>query len=273
MRKENSLGTFKHFLGVLLLLPVFLIDCGKREHGVVLTLAGSTSVQPFAEKLADVYMESHPSVLINVQGGGSTAGVQAVKEGVAHIGMCSRELKPEEKCLCPIVIARDGLAIIVHPTNPVSNLSIHQIRDLFSGKIRNWREVGGPYMVVRVITREEGSGTRGAFQELIMQETEITPDALVQDSNGAVREVVASDPNIIGYISLGLVDHRVKAVEVEGVPPTESNIVAGRYRLVRPFLFLCSGVLKGAAAEFVEFVLSTEGQRLLAQEGLVPVRQ
>jgi len=269
----------------MILLPALLWGCGKRDHGSVLTLAGSTSVQPFAEKLADEYMAKHPEVLINVQGGGSTAGIQSVKEGVANIGMCSRNLKESEKNgLVPIEIARDGLAVIVNPENPVNvfNLSIAQIRGLFSGQIKSWREVAPTQapsegdLKVRVITREDGSGTRGAFQELVMGETEISDDALVQDSNGAVREVVAGDRNIVGYISLGLVDPErrifrdsVRAVMIDGVKPTEENILKGQYKFSRPFLFLTQGPASGVATGFIQFVLSPEGQDLLGKEGLV----
>ena len=268
----------------MILLSALLGSCGKRDHGAVLTLAGSTSVQPFAEKLADEYMAQHPEVLINVQGGGSTAGIQTVKEGVANIGMCSRNLKEGEKgdLNPPIVIARDGLAVIVHPDNPVADLTLAQIRGLFSGQIRDWREVGvkgipgAKDLKVRVITREDGSGTRGAFQELVMGETEISDDALVQDSNGAVREVVAGDRNIVGYISLGLVDPAgrifrdpVRAVMIEGAKATEENIKEGKYKFSRPFLFLTKGPTTGAAADFIQFVLSSKGQAMLAQEGLV----
>jgi phosphate transport system substrate-binding protein len=195
-----------------------------------------------------------------------------VKEGVCNIGTCSRPLKKDERDLTATVIARDGIAIIVHPTNPVTDVTVEQICALFSGKVRNWREIGGPDMPVRIITREDGSGTRGAFQELIMEKTEIADDALVQDSNGAVREVVAGDPNIVGYISLGLVDKRVKALKVQGISPTEQSIAEGRYKFVRPFLFLTRGPATGEAAQFIAFVLSAEGQKLLQREGLVSAR-
>jgi phosphate transport system substrate-binding protein len=272
MQERSLAAKIGLFLPLTILLPALLWGCGRQEHGSVLTLAGSTSVQPFAEKLADEYMAVHPDCLINVQGGGSTAGIQTVKEGVANIGMCSRELKENEKeGLVRTEIARDGLAIVVHPTNRVDNLTVEQIRDLFSGQIRNWAQVGGDDMPVRVITREDGSGTRGAFQELLMKETEISADALVQDSNGAVREVVAGDRNIIGYISLGLVDKRVKKLRIDGMEATEENAKNKVYKFSRPFLFLTQGPAGGAASEFIRFVTSEEGQRLLAKEGLVTI--
>ncbi len=271
MQRQGIVRAARCVAAVLLVMAV--LGCGRRENGPTLTLAGSTSVQPFVEKLADEFMAAHPDILINVQGGGSTAGVQSIREGIADIGMCSRSLKKDEQDLTATVIARDGLAVIVHPSNSVESLTVEQVRDLFAGQVRSWREAGGPDKVVRLITREEGSGTRAAFQELIMKEVEISDAALVGDSNGAVREVVVGDPNIVGYISLGLVDNRVKAVKVDGVSPSEENILGGQYKLVRPFLFLTKGAARDLAGQFMQYVLSREGQEHLVREGLVSVRQ
>ncbi len=260
-------------------LPFFLLSCNSSENqassaSAQVTLAGSTSVEPFAELLAEQYMHSHPGApAINVQGGGSTAGVRAALSGAADIGMSSRNLKPEEAAqgLITQVIARDAIAVIVHPANPVDDLSLAQVRGIFSGQITNWREVGGVDRRIVVITREEGSGTRGAFEELVMEEEPITLSALRQDSNGAVRVVVASDRYAIGYISLGLVNHQVKAVRLNGVEASVESVRDGSYGLSRPFLFLWKGELSASARDFVDYVLSPEGQEILAREGLVTV--
>jgi phosphate transport system substrate-binding protein len=185
--------------------------------------------------------------------------------------MSSRELKPEEKDLSETVIARDGLAVIVHPSNPVSDLSLVQVQNIFNGNIRRWELLGGLAGTVTVVTREEGSGTRGAFQELVMKKSRIYSGAVVEDSNGTVREIVANDPNSIGFMSLGLVNDRVKALRLDGVEPTRAAIDAKRYKLVRPFLFVTSGPPGPDAGDFIVFVLSEEGQKLIAQEGLIPV--
>ncbi len=260
-------------------LPFFLPACKPQGEAAVssssqVTLAGSTSVEPFAELLAERYMDSHPDApAINVQGGGSTAGVRAALSGAADIGMSSRNLKPEEAAqgLTTQVIARDAIAVIVHPDNPVDNLSLAQVRGIFSGEIRNWRQVGGADRRIVVITREEGSGTRGAFEELVMDEEPITLSALRQDSNGAVRVVVAGDRYAIGYISLGLVNHQVKAVRLDGVEASVESVRDGSYGLSRPFLFLWKGELSASARAFIDYVLSPEGQSILAKEGLVTV--
>jgi len=247
------------------------MGCQRSRAGI--TVAGSTSVEPFAELLAEEYMLQHPKSRIYVQGGGSTAGIEAVRTHAAQIGMSSRPLMAEEKNLYSVTIAKDAIAIIVHPTNPIENLSPDQIREVFSGKIRNWRELGGSNHPIDIVTREEGSGTRESFQKFVMEKEDISLGALVQDSNGAVRQVIANDPSAIGYISLGLVNEQVKAVKIAGLEPNLTNVYNGKYTLVRPFLFVFNGEPVGEAKSFLEFVLSPQAQKLLVKEGLVPVLQ
>jgi phosphate transport system substrate-binding protein len=261
----------------IVIAAVFLITagCGKSGdagHEGVLTIAGSTSVQPFAEKIAETYMAAHPGISINVQGGGSTAGVKAAETGAAQIGMSSRHLKPEEEHLRQFTIAYDGIAIVVNAANPVQALSREQVAAIFAGEVDSWARLGGADHAIHFVTREEGSGTRGAFEEMVMGKKSIAPRALVQDSNGAVREIVASDRHALGYISLGLVDGRVRAVSVDGVAPSHDSIVSKRYAVVRPFLFLSREEPRGDAKAFVDYILGPEGQRLLGLEGLVPVQ-
>jgi phosphate transport system substrate-binding protein len=246
--------------------------CSLTDSESDLTVAGSTSVQPFADKWAEVYMEHHKGTSINIQGGGSSAGIQAVRSGAAAIGMSSRPLKTDEQDLKTIVVARDGLAIIVHPSNPLQGLALSDVKRIFAGDIPNWRALGYADREVTVVTREEGSGTRGAFQELVMGPTRIYRRAIVQDSNGTVREIVAHDPYAIGYISLGLVNEQVKALELDGIYPGEEAIEDGLYPLVRPFLFLTDGPVDGLARHFIDFVLSPEGQALIVSEGLIPAK-
>lgn len=259
-------------VGLLLTLPA-LGGC-RREAGVhTVTLAGSTSVQPFAELLAEVFMSRHPEISVNVQGGGSSAGIEAALTGAADIGMSSRHLQPaEEARVRPVLIARDAVAVVVHPSNPVAELTREQVRDIFAGRIRNWSQVGGPARPIHVILREEGSGTRASFEEMIMEDAEPDPRALVQDSNGAVRETVAHDPGAIGYISLGLVDERVKAVAIDGMTPSVQAVLEGRYRLVRPFLFVLRGEPRPPARLFLDFVLGPR-QAILQEEGLIPAAE
>jgi phosphate transport system substrate-binding protein len=260
-------------LGLILLAAIALAPaCGQREHhSQTMTIAGSTSVQPFAEKLAEIYMQHHPGLLINVQGGGSSAGIMAVQQRAADIGASSRELNSSEKTLHETVIAWDGIAVIVNPACGLDDLSLEKLRQIFTGQITDWSALGLKPHGMHVITREEGSGTRTAFEELVMKKTEITQQALVQDSNGAVREIVANDPNAIGYISCGLINNQVKALAIDGVSPSGTNIKKNTYTLTRRFLFVTLQEPAGQVKDFDDFVLSQKGQMLLEKEGLIGV--
>jgi phosphate transport system substrate-binding protein len=264
-------------LGFLIcLLSIFLViqlnvGCQRSKAGI--TVAGSTSVQPFAELLAEEYMSRHPQSHIYVQGGGSTAGIEAVRIRAANIGMSSRSLLPDEKDLYVVTIAKDAIAIIVNPKNPTRNLSLDHVRGVFSGKIKNWRELGAPPHPIVLVSREEGSGTRESFQKFVMGKEEISLESLVQDSNGAIRQVVSNDPYAIGYISLGLVNENVRPLQISGVEPSLTNIETGKYTLVRPFLFVLNGQPEEEVKSFLEFVLSPPAQELLSKEGLVAVRK
>lgn len=267
-------------LAVLVLLTG--VHC-RRGGGSGITVAGSTSVQPFAERLAELYMHAHPGGKVNVQGGGSSAGIRAVRNGVCEIGMSSRELHGDESTLTAIPIAYDAIVIIVNAGNPIRNLTVSKARAVFAGRIRNWQELGGPNLKITVVTREEGSGTRASFEEHVMADNDqlasadrshepFAADALVQDSNGAVREIVAADEAAIGYISAGLVDSRVRALSLDGIPASEENILNGTYPISRRFLFLTTSPVCAAAQSFIDFTLSDSGQQALAEEGLFRVR-
>lgn len=238
--------------------------------GGSITMAGSTSVQPFAEQWAEQYQEKNPGVKITVQGGGSTAGIKAVVDGAAQIGMCSREIHDDEKATVrAVVVALDGQTIIVHPANTVEDLKIDQVRDIYLAKITNWKELGGPDKKITVVTRENGSGSRGAFEELVMGKgNQIVSAALVQDSQGAVKQMVSSDASAIGYVSHGVVDASVKGLKIGGVAPGAETIKNKTYPIVRPFLFLTKTEPTGAIKAFIDWVVGSEGQALGAKAGL-----
>lgn len=261
-------------LGLVTILLLALSGCGPQTNAQEqqLTLTGSTSVTPFAEQLAERFEQQNPGTKINVQGLGSSAGIQAAENGTVEIGMSSRDLQAEEAAqLEPVEIARDALAIIVHPSNPVVNLTAQQVRDIFTGRVQNWRDVGGNDAPVVIVTREAGSGTYGAFEELVMEGELPSSDALRQGSNGAVRQIIAGDPNAIGYISLGIVDASVKAIAIDQVQAAHETVLSGQYKLVRPFLFVRrkNANLSPLANAFLQYVLSPEGQQELVQAGLV----
>jgi phosphate transport system substrate-binding protein len=260
--------------GVMILCCLTALGCSSKTSAKthLLTIAGSTSVQPFAEKLAEIYMDIHSKLVINVQGGGSTAGIKACREKAADIGTSSRELHEDENDLTKIIVARDGIAVIVNPQNPVKSITVDDLRGIFSGKIRSWARLGWIDKPIYFVNREEGSGTRDAFEHLVMKKTEISDEALVQDSNGSVREIVASDPQSIGYISFGVVNHQVKALAVNGIQPTLATIKSNQYTLTRPFIFTLPPKPTPLARQFIDFVLSREGQGILEKEGLVGIR-
>jgi phosphate transport system substrate-binding protein len=255
----------------LLWMMLLLAACGQSDAGGI-TITGSTSVTPFAEHLAELYQKQHAGVAINIQGLGSSAGIRAALDGVAEIGMSSRALEPDEADqLEQIVIARDALAVVVNPSNPVASLTTAQIQAIFGGQIRSWDALGGPSMPITVVSREAGSGTFSAFEELVMKGTPIATLGLRQGSNGAIRQIVAQDPNAIGYISLGIVDPTVKALAIDNIEPSIEHVEAGTYKLVRPFLFVWrkGQPLSPLGQAFFDYVMSTEGQDELQKAGLV----
>lgn len=256
-----------------LLCATFLFGCSRAEVGVI--IAGSTSVQPYAEILAEEFTQILSDTEIDVQGGGSAAGITAAESVTADIGMSSRNLKEKEleRGLWWTEIARDGLAVIVHPDNPVIDLTFEQIRDIYAGKILNWNQVGGKSAKIHLIAREEGSGTRSAFEDLLMEDERITPKAIVQNSNGSVKQLVANDRDAVGFISLGLVNDQVTALSLNGVAATHDNIVNGSYDLYRPFLFITKSEPTGVVKQFIQFVLSDNGQKILQRKGLIPVKE
>jgi len=271
-----NMKTKLKILIILALLTCLLTACTGitvQEHNII--VAGSTSVQPYAEKLAELYMAGNAGSVIDIQGGGSSAGITAAETGTANIGMSSRLLKEKEQGLWSIEIAKDGLAIIIHPANQIDDLTLEQIRSIYQGDIKNWNELGGDNKNIHVITREEGSGTRSAFEDLVMDKNRIKPKAIVQPSNGSVRQQVSDDKYAIGFISLGLVDHQpglkpVKAIKIDGIEATRENVINESYSLFRPFLFVTEEKPTGKTEQFIEFVLSQEGQTILSKEGLIP---
>lgn len=271
-------------LAAVTMLGAFaMTGCGGGSDTSGVVIAGSTSVQPLSETMAQVFMENNPDVTVEVQGGGSGQGIKSVEEGIADIGSLSREVKDEEKASVTeeYVIAKDGVAVIVNSDVTVDDLTMEQIRQIYVGEITNWSEVGGEDAAITVVTREEGSGTRGAFTELTGILTEdadgneidnTTADALVQSSTGAVMETVSTTPNSIGYVSLGSLNAKVKSVKVEGIEASIDTVLSGEYQIQRPFVYVVNGEISEAAQAFIDFAMSEEGQLIVEENGFVPVK-
>ncbi len=234
-------------------------------------IAGSTSVQPVAEKLAETYMKEHPNVRINVQGGGSGMGIRTTEQEIVDIGTSSKSLKPEEKGdLQEYVIGKDGIVMAVNIENNVSDLSTEQLKNIYNGNITNWKEVGGRDAKIHVVVRESGSGTLSSFNSLVMNKTKIVPDAIVQGSTEGVKQAVKQDPYAIGFVSLSHMSSDVKGLEVNGVNASETTIADGSYSLQVPFEFLTKGNAQGITKEFIDWVFSPEGQSIIRSEKVVP---
>jgi len=272
----------RRIITALLALSLLLMSSCGGSGGESVIVAGSTSVQPYVEILIEEYMRRFPDSRVRIQGGGSSAGILAVESGIADIGMSSRALSEREAELFGnIIIAKDGLAIIVHPDNPVSDLTLEQVRGIYTRQITNWSQVGGLDARIHIVTREQGSGTRSAFQDLVMDGETISQRAIVQNSNGAVRLLVSGNRDTIGFISLGLVEldqadidagmKPVKPLSLGGIEPTQDNVLDDLYGLFREFIFVFTDEQSPNVKHFIEFVLSSEGQQILIEEGLISI--
>jgi len=239
-----------------------------------LTFAGSTTVQPLAAKIGQAFNAQYPAVTLDIAAGGSSVGISAIHDGTVDIGMASRALKPEEaEGMVAHQIAVDVLAIIVNTANPVINLSTAQLRDIYLGAITNWQDVGGPDAPITVVIREKTSGTRGAFDEIVLDKAEPAGPALqTVITAGDMAALVAQEPYAIGYVGFGNLEAGLRALSIDGVAPSEANARAGSYRLTRPLLLLTGPLTQPLAQTYIDFALSAEGQQLIAENGWVPVQ-
>jgi len=270
LREKRCIAPLASLAGVILLVPAIILSgCG--GGATTVTEAGSTTVQPVAEKLANAFMDSYPDVKIIIQGGGSSTGIKSCNDGTVDIGAASRELKSSEPALVTHLLARDGIAIVTHVSNSVSGLTTEQVRDIYAGNITNWSEVGGDDHDIVVVAREEGSGTRAAFEELVMEGMLITEDAILQISNGNVRTAVSTTPYSIGFLSFGYADSSVKSLAIDGVAGTVENAKNGTYPIVRPLYFLTKEEPTGVVKDFIDFCLGPEGQDIVEDEGYIRV--
>mgnify|MGYP000689305032 CR=1 FL=1 len=241
-----------------------------------ISMVGSTSMEKLANALSEAFMEEYPEVTVTAEFVGSGAGIEAVTNGTADIGNSSRSLKDEEKAAGVVenVVAIDGIAVCVDPANEVADLTKEQLTNIYNGTVTNWKEIGGADEPIIVIGREAGSGTRGAFEELVDLK-DACKYANELDSTGAVIAKVASTPGAIGYASLDALDDSVKALSLEGVEATAENIKAGNYFLSRPFVMATKGEISeqnDLVQAWFDFVLGDEGQQVASEVGLITVK-
>lgn len=272
---------FKKKIGVLLMSSIMIgtlaVGCGPKDTGgAKVSVSGSTSVGPLMEKEAEAYKSVDSNVSIEINQLGSSAGIKDVINGVSEIGMSSRDLKEEEKQadLIENKIAIDGIGIIAHKTNKVKSLTMDQLRGIYTGKITNWKEVGGKDTPIVVVSREDGSGTRDAFQEIVGYEsTELTKDAQISDGNGNIKATVAGNENAIGYTSFSYLDDSIHIPQIDGIDATAANAKNGKYKLARPFLLVYKeDKLSENGKKFIEYISSEDGQKVVEEEGLITIR-
>ncbi len=241
------------------------------------TIAGSTTILPINQECARLLMNANPNLRISVSGGGSGHGIKSVGVGEIDLGAASRDVKAAEmeqySDLKPVAIGKDSVAIVMHPSTTVSGLTMEQAAQIFSGEITNWENVGGANSAIRVITREEGSGTRETFEKYVMTpfDKEVAGKASVKGSNGEVRATVSSDANSIGYVSLGYVDNTMKAIKVGSIEATVANVLSGDYPIQRSLYLITKGEPSALEQAFINFVLSSEGQEVVEDVGYIKV--
>lgn len=267
---------------LMLSASLLLAACGDKEegsdngsnNGATIAVSGSTSVGPLAEKLAMKYEETaNDNVEINQIG--SSAGITNALTGVSEIGMSSRDLKEEEVAegIEEIAIAYDGIVVVTHPTNKIKDITMEQVKQIFTGEVTNWKELGGEDLEIVVVSREDGSGSRDAFQEIVdYSSSELIRNAIIASGNGNIKTTVATNKHAVGFISFEYVDESIAPLQIDGVEPTAQNVLDGHYKLSRPFLFVYKN-LTDNGQQFIDYIMSDAGQEIVAETGAIPVNQ
>jgi phosphate transport system substrate-binding protein len=263
---------------VSLVCFAFLAGAAAAKENVIVN--GSTTVLPISQATAEAFMKKNPDVNLSISGGGSGNGIKALIDKTAQIANSSRPLKKEEEQLAaskgvkPVshTVAIDALTPIVHPTNPVNDLTLEQLSLVYQGKITNWKELGGKDMKIIVISRDTSSGTYESWQEKILHKEKVTPRAQLQASSGAVVQAVSKNRYAIGYVGIGYLSKSVKAVTVNGIEASAKNALEGKYPIARPLYMFTDGKPTGAVADYFKFVLGAEGQNIVKKQGFVPVK-
>jgi len=245
-----------------------------------IVIKGSTTVLPIAQKVAEVYMNANPGVRISISGGGSGNGMKALIDGSTDIADSSRFIKVKEVKLAvekgrypvPFAVAYDCIVPVVHPSNSMTNLTLDQLKAIYKGEIKNWKDVGGPDRKIVAVSRDTSSGTYEVWEGKVMKKERIYPGALLQASNGAVVQAVSKNKNAIGYIGLGYLDASVKALTVNGITGSAETTLNGTYPISRPLYMFTTGWPKGDTLNFINFVMHPQkGQKYVAEAGYVPL--
>lgn len=264
----------------IVVTAIALLMGAQAYAGTKIIVEGSTTVLPIAQRGAEDFMNNNKDIDITVRGGGSGVGITSLIEKTCNIADSSRPIKDAElqkaagRGVTPkaYVIAMDGIAVIVHPENDTANLTKQQVMDIFTGKISNWKKLGLTDEKIVVVSRDTASGTFEAFGTLALNGAKVRADALMQASNQAVASVVAKTPGAIGYIGHGYLNSSVKAVTVEGVAATKQTILSGKYPYSRPLFMYTNGPAQEAVKDFIDYILSKDGQKMVEEEGFVALK-
>lgn len=267
----------RKLLAVGLLWLIFGTNLAVAAQNVV--IKGSTTVLPVAQAALEAYMKTHPGINISLSGGGSGDGIKALVDKSTDIANSSREIKDKEitlakeKGVSPVAhtIAIDALTPIVHPKNKVNGLTIDQLSQIYQGKITNWKEVGGDNLQIIIVSRDSSSGTFESWGHLVLNNAKVTPKAQLQASSGAVVQAVSKNRYAIGYVGIGYIDKAVKGLTVNGIPASAKTALSKEYPIARPLYMYTNGQPEGVVADFIKFVLSPAGQKLVVKEGFIPI--
>ena len=245
-----------------------------------LVIKGSTTVLPIAQKVAEAYMKQNPDVKISIEGGGSGNGIKALIDGSTDIADSSRFIKDKEVALAvekgrypvPFAVAYDCIVPVVHPSNTLTNVTIDQLKRIYMGQVKNWKEIGGPDSPVVVISRDTSSGTYEVWAEKVLHGEKVFPGALLQASNGAIVQAVSKNKNAIGYVGIGYISSEVKALKVDNITGTPETTLNGTYPISRALYMFTQGWPTGDTLNFINFVLNPQkGQKYVAEAGFVPL--
>ena len=268
------------FLGTILLSLALTAPALAAAAKEDIVINGSTTVLPVMQKAAENFMAANPNVALIISGGGSGNGIKALTDGLCQIAMSSRDMKANEtehaksKGVNPvrIPVAVDALVPIVHPSNKVAQVSIAQLRDIYAGRITNWKEIGGADKKIAVISRDTSSGTYETWDEKIMNKARVAPSALLQASNGAVVQAVSKNPNALGYIGFGYLDKSVKALNIGGLQATPENALSGQWPIARELYVFTNGEPKGVVKKLIDYLLDPQkGQKAVLEVGFIPL--
>lgn len=269
----------KRLLRKLLLLALFTAHGAGSAYAENIVIKGSTTVLPIAQVTLEAYMKANPGANISLSGGGSGEGIKALIDNSTDIANSSRQITKTEADLAKIksvhpaetAVAIDAIVPIVNPKNKVRALTVDQLSQIYQGKITNWKDVGGEDLQIVAISRDSSSGTFEAWGEMVLGKAKVSPRAQMQASSGAIVQAVSKNRYAIGYIGLGYLDQSVKALLVNGVQASEKTALSKEYPVSRFLYMYTNGRPKGETAKFIEFVLSPAGQKLVAQEGFIPL--